>query len=241
MQSILLLLPLFLLQYTTTAKGIDLLQEGRRVVLQQDVDHVLVRLDLTQIQRALKASRKAIVDARGLVMVNSLGRKADPDTKQILKLLEHLNLEIGLRENTFNKLFERSDSTRGPDMAKRAIEFIGDMISSISGVPSARDHRRMLEKMKLLKLDADELQIFMRKTTDTNKAILSSMHFHDGAITANTEKLALAMSRINLQANKAPECWKYLISKQKLICTWHGWTMSSTKLVTFFKTDVLGE
>ena len=186
------------------------------MVLQQDTDHVLVRLDLTKIQRALKASRKAIVDARGLVMVNSLGRKADPDTKQIMKLLEHLNLEIGLRENTFNKLFERSDSTVESDMTKRAIEFIGDILSSISGVPSARDHRRMLEKMQLLKLDASELQIFMKKTTDTNKAILSSMHFHDGAITANTEQIALAMDRINLQANKATRMLEILNFKTKI-------------------------
>ena len=66
---------IFILQYLPTAQPIDLLQEGRRVVLQKDIEYVLVRLDLTSIKRAILNSRKAVLKARGLLLGNTLAGK----------------------------------------------------------------------------------------------------------------------------------------------------------------------
>ena len=74
------------LQCLTSTNTIDLLQEGRRVILQKDIEHVLVRLDLNSIRRAISNSRKSVLDARGLVLVNTLHGKTDRDVRQILKL-----------------------------------------------------------------------------------------------------------------------------------------------------------
>ena len=101
-------------------------------------------------------------------------------------------------------------------MDKRALEILGDLISSVTGVPSARDHRKLLEQLNLLKLDKDELEIVLRKSTETNKAILSSLHFHDEKIAANTNQLAVAMNRLNLQAGKATRMLEILNFKAKV-------------------------
>ena len=144
--------------YLQTSHQIDLLQEGRRVVLQKDIEHVLVRLDLSSIKRAISNSRKAVLEARGLILVNTLAGKSDRDGRQLLKLLEHSLQEIGIRDNLFHKIFEvNNEFSRQKD--KRALEILGDLISSVTGVPSARDHRKLLEQLQLLKLNKDELEI----------------------------------------------------------------------------------
>ena len=101
-----------ILQFIASIHTIDLLQEGRRVILQKDIEHVLVRLDLNSIRRAISNSRKSVLDARGLVLVNTLQGKTDRDVRQILKLLEHTLQEVGIREATFFKLFEHSNNER---------------------------------------------------------------------------------------------------------------------------------
>ena len=40
---------------------------------------------------------------------------------------------------------------------------MGELISTISGVPSAQDHRALLEKVKMLKLDADGVKQLMKE------------------------------------------------------------------------------
>ena len=123
--------------------------------------------------------------------------------------------EIGIRDNLFHKIFEiNNEFSRQKD--KRALEILGDLISSVTGVPSARDHRKLLEQLQLLKLDKDELEIVLKKSTETNKAILSSLHFHDEKITANTNQLAVAMNRLNLQAGKATRMIEILNFKAKI-------------------------
>ena len=48
----------------------------------------------------------------------------------------------------------------------------------MTGFPSARDHRKVLEQIKLLKLDSSELTNLMKKQNGQNKAILENMHYH---------------------------------------------------------------
>ena len=84
----------------------------------------LVRLDLNPIRRAISNSRKSVLDARGLVLVNTLHGKTDRDVRQILKLLEHTLQEVGIRETSYFKLFENSN-TESRQMDKRALEILG--------------------------------------------------------------------------------------------------------------------
>ena len=50
------------------------------------------------------------LDARGLVLVNTLHGKTDRDVRQILKQLEHTLQEVGIRETSFFELFDNSNS-----------------------------------------------------------------------------------------------------------------------------------
>ena len=172
---------------------------------------------MTQTNRAIGGSRKAIRDARGLLLVNSVkGRSVY--IKQLLKLLDHLNLEVELRSDAFDKLFDQNNLDTykvGPN--KRAIEILGDFLSSITGVPSSRDHRRVLEQLRLIKMDEDERRIFLKKATETNKAILESLHFHDREISNTSQQLAIAMSQINLQANQATQTLEIFNFKSKIM------------------------
>ena len=58
---------------------------------------------MTQTDRAIMGSSKAIRDARGVLLVNS-GKGRLVFIKQLLKLLDHLNLEVELRSEAFDKL-----------------------------------------------------------------------------------------------------------------------------------------
>ena len=59
----------------------------------------------------------------------------------------------------------------------------------MTGVPSARDHSKVLEQIKLLKLDSSELTNLMKEQTGQNKAILENMHYQENLIFKTTNKV----------------------------------------------------
>ena len=54
------------------AFAIDLLEEGKTIIIQRDVEHVLIKKDLTQVFAQLNRSRKAILTAKRTLAGNSL-------------------------------------------------------------------------------------------------------------------------------------------------------------------------
>ena len=187
-----------LLTIAPGSRGIDFLQEGRKVIMQKDIDHVLIRLDLTNINSTISGILKAVTTVRANLLHNRLSAKKSASTRQHIKLLDYLAREANIRKEEFDNIF--ATVTTGK-RSQRALEFIGDIWSTISGVPSARDHRNVLEKLRLLRIDTAEQAAIMAQSTKTSQAILASLHFHDEQIRSNTNSLTLAMNRMDILAN----------------------------------------
>ena len=84
------------------------------------------------------------------------------------------------------------------DRKKRAFEILGELISTISGVPSAQDHRALLEKVKMLKLDADGVKQLMRDQARNNEQILQTIHTHDTEIDNLESNMATAFTNLKI-------------------------------------------
>ena len=89
-------------------------------------------------------------------------------------------------ESAFKDSLSREPSSK-LEASKRAVEFLGDVLSWITGVPSAEDHRLVLEQNKLLKLDDVNLRQNLEKQTSINEQLLKSIHIHEGAISNMAE------------------------------------------------------
>ena len=134
------------------AFAIDLLEEGRTVIIQRDVEHVLIRNDQ---KKELLLNRKSILDAKRTLAANNIHSK-DLNLKAFFKQLDFITKETDLRITKFNSLL--SLNKQQIRTQKWGIEILGEFLSTVTGIPSARDHRQLLEQLRLLKLDASEIQ-----------------------------------------------------------------------------------
>ena len=65
---------------------------------------------------------------------------------------------------------------------KRAIEILGSILNTIIGVPSAGEHRAVLEKIRLLRLDNKNVNNMLQKQNAQNAGILRTFHLHESDI-----------------------------------------------------------
>ena len=72
-------------------------------------------------------------------------------------------------------------------VSQQGIEILGDILSWGTDVPNARDHRRVLETLKLLRLNNTEMRSTVLSGTQTNRALLRSLHPHDSQIHSHTD------------------------------------------------------
>ena len=72
---------------------------------------------------------------------------------------------------------------------KRALELLGSFLSTMTGVPSAHDHRKVLEQIKAIKFENSGLETLMSNLNDQNRELLSRFHTHDTEITQIVTKV----------------------------------------------------
>ena len=94
--------------------------------------------------------------------------------------------QIEIVRKVFIKFFAENAE---PNSNNRALEILGSFLSTMTGVPSARDHRKVLEQIKLLKLDSSEFTNLMKKNNGQNKVILENMHYQENLIFNTTNKV----------------------------------------------------
>ena len=152
--------------------GIDILERGKRVIMQRDVDHLLARLDLKHIDKSIKQLHYSVTQARVTLIQNAIGMsKNDKELQKLSNMIQATLGKVQLRSKILESLFEENIDFKGKG-SKRAIEFLGNVISSITGVPSPREHRQVLEKLRLVNLDRAEMEQIIGKSTQVNRAIL---------------------------------------------------------------------
>ena len=201
-----LLLQILILATTLhTTYCMDRSYNATNVIMQTDVETVLIHTDIKQIQTALHKTKGELADAQLGVTINQIGLHTTMTRKfKIMgSILSSLEKEIDHSIDRLDKLFASHQVE--VDRQTRAFEFLGDMLSGITGVPSARDHRRMLEEIKLLKLDNEGVKVLMASRNDQHKKIIGTISQHENKLAhlndrlRSTEKFILNHQQEDLQ------------------------------------------
>ena len=94
--------------------------------------------------------------------------------KPFFKLLELLQQGTKLRQTNLMRIF--TITLQSKRTTKRGIKILWDILSWGTGIPSAEDHRQVLEQLNLLRLDSTEMKSIVASGTATNRALLRSFH-----------------------------------------------------------------
>jgi hypothetical protein len=160
-----LILALYCLLIRPPQISADLSKEGMPVILQSDIRTVIIRSNIENVTLKINEIDRAVSEMDGRTAsldMNRLGSRKDLDL--LTRSVRPLHQISGQLRDQFNVILkgrekkERIDSGR----EKRAIEFIGSALNWISGVPTAEDHRKVLEQVNRIRLDevtaVDELK-----------------------------------------------------------------------------------
>ena len=112
------------------AFAIDLLEEGKTIIIQRDVEHVLIKKDLTQVFSQLNKSRKAILTAKRTLAGNSVGADKKVNLKTFFRQLDFMDGETRLHIDSLKSLFKLNKQEI--EIKRRGIEILGELISSLS-------------------------------------------------------------------------------------------------------------
>lgn len=195
---------------------------GEKIYMQTDVENVLIRTDFAQPRAILTALNKQIIIAKRTNIVNNAavlgsdtisGQNANFNDFKIFNDLERRVQRVELR---LNNTFLGGDFEQNFNKGKRAIEFLGDIFSGITGVPSASDYRLVLEQMKLLKLDQDGINELMSRTNRAQKQFLSTLHIHEDAMHAINTDLMKIQEHLSVSDNKLSRILYQLSFGQKI-------------------------
>jgi hypothetical protein len=178
-----LVLSFVLFSLWTPVGSLDMKLKGERVYIQREVESILVRNDLTNPRASVInldfQINGALVD---IILAEKIRGKGSAKVRQILSKWLQIT-QMG--QDRLDNLFDQTDNQNGDQNQdftgrdKRAFEFLGDLMSGLTGVPSADMHREVLEKLDLLKLDNEGARELMARTNKVTKEILHKLHFHE--------------------------------------------------------------
>ena len=198
LQTTLLILTLAWTLNLPTTQCIDRSYNSTRIVLQTDMDTVIIHTDLRALQTALKHTKGELATAQIGVVINMIGQQTTSKKHKILgDVLRSLEGEIDDALDRLKQIF----ATHRTDRQPRAFEFLGDMLSGITGVPSARDHRRLLEEVRMLKLDNEGVKILMESRNTQQRGIIDTLTQHDNKL-ANLNSRLRSTEAFILNHNK---------------------------------------
>ena len=185
---------LLVLLLAQTAQGVDVGHTGRRIILQSDVETIIITLQLDEIKRALVDMIKNTNKIRTSLtappneLKQSTSRHYTNLFDSILDTLDQQTTETSIR---LESLFVREQEKK----YKRAIEILGRLLSKITGVPSANEHRQVLEKVRLLRLDNENINGIIKKQNAENSEIIKTFHLHESDIDDLKKGLAIVNSK----------------------------------------------
>ena len=183
-----------------SANSMDISSQGHDIILQHDVETLLVSTDLSPSRARLNEIRIGIASIKKNLVSdirNSLMKDQKTVNKAILDSIRADELSITFIKKQYDALFTKESASK---QSKRAFEILGSFLSTLTGVPSARDHRKMLEQIKAIRFSNKGIEHLMKEQNTQNGKLLERLHLHetDIAHTAatlnnlvnNTEQLA---------------------------------------------------
>ena len=91
---------------------------------------------------------------------------------------------VGLINMNHEKLLElgeklaeiRTAKGEQANLDKRAIEILGSFFSTVTGVPSARDHRKVIEQLNVLRDETKGIEMLLDRAQSQDRDIISKLH-----------------------------------------------------------------
>jgi len=160
-----------ILSYIIFTYQTDLGHRGRQLIMQADIETVIVALDLRKINSTLGQINHTLnIMELGSITVGNNVKEGKQVGKSLLSVVRALQELLNRSESKFNLLLEQSDTK--DNRQERGLEFLGEMLSTITGVPSAQDHRKSLELLSALRTRSQGIETILAQTTDVNRKIL---------------------------------------------------------------------
>ena len=145
--------------------------------MQSDVDTILIHTKLGPIFEHLQSSETELRTIQNSIIQSARNKimAGDYDSKFVKALVGIVrgNMEtISALKFRLSKVTQPASSVK----SKRALEILGDFLSGITGVPSASDHRKTLEQIKMLELDRRSIMNLMKESNHKQKDVISATH-----------------------------------------------------------------
>ena len=132
--------------------------------------------------------------------LNKLKDKDEYDemVKLIVGILNVLTESIQQEVADIDNLFINHDTR-----AKRSLELLGDFLSACTGVPSARDHRKLMEQIKMLELDSRSLANLMGESNSRQQKVIELLQMHEARINKADQAAQLNSFKLLNQIKKS--------------------------------------
>ena len=196
-----IIIPLILLLPLTDST--DYSHDGKHIILQSDVETVVIHQKFQDVEFHLATLQEQAHQIRQITQEehvrNHLGKGEGMVNKLVSARILASVKQIEIIMEDFSSFFEQHAE---PTNNKRALEILGSFLSTMTGIPSARDHRHILEQIRLLKLDSEEMGDMLKRQNGVNQDILSTFHFQDFVIVNMSEKITKINSRLNANAKQ---------------------------------------
>ena len=185
--------------------ALDINSQGKDIIVQHDIETILVTTDLSptrgqldEITKGLKVVKQNLIsDVR-----NTLIKEQKAVNRAILNSIRTDESSVKFFSKQMDTLLtEKARNNRD----KRALEILGSFLSTMTGVPSARDHRKVLEQIKAIKFENRGLETLMSNLNNQNRELLSRFHTHDTEITQVVTKVN---ELVNISSNFASHLHK---------------------------------
>ena len=135
---------------TQNVSSIDIGTNGEHIILQTDVETILITTPMREIKGSVREMKRKIKTLKTTVMAsppNTIQKERTAIDKNLFGIITNCERITGTTDVLLDRLFESTESKRD----KRAFEILGSVLSTITGVPSASDHRQLLEQVRLMK------------------------------------------------------------------------------------------
>ena len=182
---------LLLVMLSALSTGEDIGHRDRQIIMQADLETVLIRTDLATIEKQLHTTELKLGEAREALMSNTLGK--DPHKKResqgLLSVIKSCTSLVKQTKERFHELINSTNMNNNRE--KRGIEFLGDVLSTITGVPSAQDHRKVIEMLWAVKAKSDGTDLLLKQSTKLNSQMLETLHLHEEKFTIFRDQMSV--------------------------------------------------
>lgn len=186
-----------------SASCLDFSYQSKKVVLQLNLDTIVIHSKLDPVRSKLVDLHKEIDGIKKNFMRETLNKLKDKDeynemVKLIVGILNVFTDSVKQELADIENLFVKNDTRE-----KRSLEILGNFLSACTGVPSARDHRKLMEQIKMLKLDSRSLANLMGESNSRQQNVIESLQIHEARISKTDQAAQINSFKLLNQVKKS--------------------------------------